>query len=165
MDRLTLRARRRLEGKPRVVELRHRHAVEPDDTFVMEPGFENLMRVKRGDVLAHDRRGPVRSPEPGLVLMPLYQTLGEDGYFLVRPVWPFWLEVSAWLRRFRADRLLPLLPGVQRRIKARDTLQVNPHVARWFVVQIFHLLGFRRHGSENGRWLFSRRVEHPRSAR
>jgi hypothetical protein len=53
--------------------------------------------------------------------MPLYQALGDDGYFLVHPVWQFWLEVSARMRRLRVDRLLPLLPRVQRRIKARNT--------------------------------------------
>ena len=164
VDPTTLRVRRRFQGKPSVVEMRYRHAVAPADAFVMAPGFENLMRIQRGDVLAQDRKGPVRAPESGRILMPLYQTLGDDGYFLVRPVWPFWLEVSSWMRRLRMDRLLPLLPGVQRQTTARDTLRVDPRVARWFVIQIFHLLGFRRQGSENGKWLFSRRVEHPRPA-
>lgn len=161
LERLARRVRRRLEGKPRVVELRHRHGIEPADAFVMEPGFEHLMRVRRGDLLGRDRRGLIRAPEAGLVLMPLYQRLGEDGYFLVRSVWPFWLEVSAWMRRLGVDRLLPLLPGVQRRTDERDTLSVDPRIARWFVVQIFHLLGFRRHGAEDGTWLFSRRIERP----
>ncbi len=163
VDRVTQRLRRRFEGTPRVVEIRYRHSVAPADTFVMEPGFENFTRVRQGDLLARDQRGPIRSAESGLLLMPLYQALGEDGYFLVRSVWPFWLEVSEWMRRLRLDRLLPLLPGVQRRTDARDTLRVNPKVTRWFVVQIFHLLGFRRQGSEDGTWLFSRRVEHPRT--
>ncbi len=162
--RITLRVRRRFQGSPSVLEIRHRHGVQPGDAFVMEPGFENLTRVRQGDVLAHDQQGPIESAESGLVLMPLYQTLGDDGYFLVRQVWPFWLEVSAWMRRLRMDRLLPLLPGVERQTKARDTLRVNPRVARWLVVQIFHLLGFRRQGSEHGSWIFSRRVEHPRPA-
>ena len=163
LERLTRRARRRFAGKPRIVELRYRHGVELADAFVMEPGFEHLMRVRCGDLLARDRQGPVRSSESGLVLMPLYQTLGNDGYFLVRPVWPFWLEISGWMRRLGMDRLLPLLPGVTRQIADRDTLRVDPRIARWFVVQIFHLLGFRRQGSEDRQWLFSRRVEPPRS--
>ena len=161
-DVATRSFRQRFEGRPRVVEVRYRHGVDPADTFVMEPGFENLMRVQRGDLLAHDRSGPIRAVESGLVLMPLYQTLGEDGYFLVRRVWPFWLEVSAWMRRLGLEKLLPLLPGVQRETDARDTLRVNPSVARWFVLEVFHLLGFRRQGSENGMLLFARRVENRR---
>lgn len=161
LERLTGRIRRRFDGNPRVVELRYRHGVEPADAFVMEPGLEHLMRVRRGEVLARDRHGPVRSTESGRILMPLYQTLGDDGYFLVRAVWPFWLELSAWMRRLNLDRLLPLLPGIQRQTAARDTLRVDPHIARWFVVQIFHLLGFRRQGSDDGKWMFSRRVDPP----
>lgn len=154
--------RRRFEGRPSVVEVRYRHNVDPADAFVMEPGFENFTRVRRGDLLARDRQGPIRSAESGIMLMPLYQALGEDGYFLVRPVWPFWLEVSEWVRRLGMDRLLPLLPGVRRQTDAMDTLRVDPRVARWLVLQIFHLLGFRRQGSEDGLLLFSRRVEHRR---
>jgi hypothetical protein len=161
LARLGRRVGRRLKGTPRIVELRYRHGVEAADAFVMEPGFEHLMRVRHGELLGRDQRGPVRSPESGLILMPLYQPLGNDGYFLVRSVWPFWLEISQWMRGANIDRLLPLLPGVHRHTGERDTLNVDPRIARWFVVQIFHLLGFRRHGAEDGTWLFSRRIERP----
>lgn len=152
----------RFNGRPSVVEVQSRHRIDPADSFVMEPGFENLTPVRRGDLLARDRRGPIRSAESGLLLMPLYQALGDDGYFLVRRVWPFWLAVSERMRRFGMDRLLPLLPGVRRQTDAIDTLRVDPKVARWFVLQIFHLLGFRRQGSEDGMLVFSRRLEHRR---
>ena len=40
-----------------------------------------------------------------------------------------------------------------------DTLIVDRHVARWFTVEIFHLLGYRKERSRGDQLLFSRRVE------
>ena len=91
--------------------------------------------------------------------MPLYQSQGDDGFFLVRRVRPFWLRVSAWLRAIGAGNALQYLPGVQRR--GHDTLAVNSRIARWFVVEIFHLLGFRRQRPEKGTQVFTRRRETP----
>jgi hypothetical protein len=82
--------------------------------------------------------------------MPLYQPLGDDGYFLAVPVGRLGFELSALLRRWRIDRVLPWLPGVRRHPRERDTLVVNRLVARWAVREVFRLLGFRR--IEKGRW-------------
>lgn len=68
-------------GLPRVVDVRSRHAITPEDAFVMEPGFRNIDRVQRGQLLARDRRGEVRAHEDGVVVLPLYQKLGNDGFF------------------------------------------------------------------------------------
>jgi predicted deacylase len=146
-------------GLPAVVEIRYRHEIHPGEAFVMEPGFQNLDTIRRGDLLARDRHGEIRSLETGYILMPLYQSQGNDGFFLVRKVWPFWLRVSEWLRAIRAGKILQHLPGVHRR--GNDTLAVNSRIARWFVVEIFHLLGFRRQRPENGIQIFTSRREMP----
>jgi len=52
--------------------------------------------------------------------------------------------VSRVLRTLRADHLLHLLPGVGRDPARPDTLIVRKHVARWYALQLFHLLGYRR---------------------
>lgn len=70
------------EGLPPVVEVVHRHHIEPEDGFVMRPGYHNLVRVLRGEHLADDRRGLVVAPRDAWLLMPLYQGSGEDGFFL-----------------------------------------------------------------------------------
>jgi succinylglutamate desuccinylase len=152
-------AQSQTRGLPRVVEIRYRHDILPGEEFVMKPGFENLDPVRNGDLLAHDRHGEIRSLETGHILMPLYQSQGNDGFFLVRRVRPFWLRLSAWLRAIGAGNVLQYLPGVQRR--GNDTLTVNSKIARWFVVEIFHLLGFRRQRPENGIQVFTRRRETP----
>jgi len=129
---------------PAVVEVRHRHPVTPSDGFVMEPGHANFSSVEAGQVVARDRRGPVRAPESGLLLMPLYQVLGDDGFFVARRVSRFWLRLSTLLRRLRCDRLLPLLPGVERDPTRPEQLLVDRRVARFQTTNVLHLLGFRR---------------------
>lgn len=148
---------RAAEGQPRVLEVRERHPVHPMDGFQMKPGFRNLDRVRRGERLAADVRGEIRARESGFVLMPLYQSQGSDGFFLARPVRPFWLRVSARLRRWRADRWLIALPGVRRDPEERDRLLVDPRVARFQTINLFHLLGYRRVLERGDRLVFSRR--------
>ena len=47
----------------------------------MEPGFANLAPARAGQLLARDRGGEIRAPHDGVVILPLYQALGSDGYF------------------------------------------------------------------------------------
>lgn len=142
-------------GLPRVIEIRHRHVVAEDDAFTMEPGYTNFQPVADHQVVAHDRHGPVRTPEAGLMMLPRYQSQGEDGYFLARPVSPFWLRVSAGLRRARADRLVRLLPGVERDPLRHDRMFVEADRPR--AIDVFHLFGYRHQRAAGERFVFSRR--------
>ncbi|MGE0681713.1 MAG: succinylglutamate desuccinylase/aspartoacylase family protein [Candidatus Binatia bacterium] len=148
---------RNTKNAPRIVEVRYRHAVQEDDQFVMEPGFVNFHPVKRGQLLARSRRGDIRAGETGFILMPLYQNQGADGFFLVRTVKPFWMQVAFWLRRLRLERVLPWLPGIHRHPTLPDTLLVNSHITRWFVIELLHLLGFRKQRVEGELLVVSRR--------
>ncbi|HEX2252884.1 MAG TPA: succinylglutamate desuccinylase/aspartoacylase family protein [Thermoanaerobaculia bacterium] len=138
---------------PPVVDLRHRHAIGPGDRFEMAPGHRSFEPVKEGQTLAWDRRGPVLAPFDGLLLMPLYQPQGDDGYFLVRPVRPAWLRLSALVRRLHLERAMHLLPGVESHPEAPACFRVDRKVARWLALQLFHLLGFRRRGPLGERYL------------
>lgn len=149
---------RAVGGAPRIVEITHRHAITPADRFRMAPGFVNFAPARAGQLLAHDARGEIRAQRDCRVLLPLYQPQGDDGYFLARPVARFWLHVAAWLRALRADVLLPFLPGIRRDPADPDTLLADRAVARWFTVEIFHLLGYRRERPRGERLLaFTRR--------
>ncbi|TVP54520.1 MAG: hypothetical protein EA351_13040 [Gemmatimonadales bacterium] len=70
---------------PPILELVHRHPVRPEDRFEMRPGYRNLAPIRKEEVLARDRNGPVHSPLNGWILLPLYQLQGEDGFFVVVP--------------------------------------------------------------------------------
>jgi succinylglutamate desuccinylase len=110
----------------------------------MEPAFENFQTVKRGQVLARDNKGPIKAIESGMVLLPLYQRLGDDGFFLGRTVKPFWLKLSALLRRMKVGDYVHLLPGVRRQTMDSSSLTVDTRSARILPLQVFHLLGFRK---------------------
>ena len=71
---------------PAVAELIMRYAIKDENVFEMEPGFYNFQAVQQGELLAHDSGGPVLAPEDGLILMPRYQSIGNDGFFLIREV-------------------------------------------------------------------------------
>lgn len=69
---------------PQHVECIHLHAITEEDEFVMEPGYVNFQAIKKGEHLANDRNGKILAPMDGLILMPLYQKKGSDGFFIVR---------------------------------------------------------------------------------
>jgi succinylglutamate desuccinylase len=71
---------------PRCLRVHHRHPIAPEDRFRMVPGYANIQRVAANELLAHDRAGEIRAPEPGFILLPLYQAMGDDGFFLGREV-------------------------------------------------------------------------------
>lgn len=139
-----------VRGLPRAVEVRYRHAITAADGFVMRPHYKSFQAVAEGEILADDRVGPVLCPADGLILMPLYQKQGNDGFFLVRGFSPLWLRVSGLLRQLGADGVVHWLPGVRRHPEREATYIVNRRIARFYVMEIFHLLGFRR-VSENPR--------------
>lgn len=147
------------EGLPSVMEVRYRQELRAGDGFRMRPGYANFQRVSRGEALADNTGGPIRAPEEGRILMPLYQGQGEDGFFIARPVERSWLRLSRHLRRLRLDVLLPLLPGVQRHPEEERALLVDTAVARWFPLELFHLLGYRKRRWEGERLLVTRRPD------
>jgi succinylglutamate desuccinylase len=71
---------------PKVLELVLCHTIREDDDFYMMPNYKNFQPVRQGEVLAYDRHGPIRAPEAGRILMPLYQKQGDDGFFIIREV-------------------------------------------------------------------------------
>ncbi len=143
--------------RSRVFEVRHRHAITAEDEFVMKAGYANFDPIKKGEVLGSDRNGEVTAVESGLVLMPLYQKLGEDGFFIGREISPFWLALSGMLRRIGVQKIVNWLPGVSRDPHDAGTLIVNTRVARLFPLQVFHLLGFRRRRWAGDKLIVSRR--------
>lgn len=69
---------------PKVTRLHHVHHIRPGDAFRMRPGYLNFQAIHRGEYLADNTEGPVLSPLDGLILMPLYQPQGSDGFFVVQ---------------------------------------------------------------------------------
>jgi succinylglutamate desuccinylase len=74
------------EKLPKVVQLIGSHRVTLDDNFRMNPNYKNFQAVNKGENLATDKKGDIKAPEDCLILMPLYQAQGQDGFFLVKEV-------------------------------------------------------------------------------
>ncbi len=69
---------------PKVAELIMCHSVAPEDNFQMQPNYKNFQKVRKGEWLATDNKRAITAQEDGLILMPLYQKQGEDGFFLIK---------------------------------------------------------------------------------
>ncbi|MBL8892882.1 MAG: succinylglutamate desuccinylase/aspartoacylase family protein [Planctomycetaceae bacterium] len=134
-----------------------RHGLKPNDEFRMDRGFSSFQPVKVGQRLAEQNGEVVKAPFSGRMFMPLYQSKGDDGFFLIREIPGFWLSISRWLRRWRCERWLAWLPGVTVPKHDARRVLVDPHIALFLVRQFFHLLGYRRSGEVDGRLLFVRR--------
>jgi len=67
---------------PQVTHLRHVHHIGLNEGFKMRPGYANFQPIHEGEHLADDVHGPILSPCDGLILMPLYQAQGADGFFI-----------------------------------------------------------------------------------
>jgi hypothetical protein len=158
IDAERTRLRRATEGVPGILEVTYRHAIAPEDRFQMRPGFRSFERVASGQVIADDAEGSVPVPSDGFLLMPLYQKLGNDGFFIARRVRGFWLALSAVLRYLRAGRIAHWLPGVSRLPGEAHALAVNRRVARFYSLSILHLLGFRRRSEAGDRLIVERRA-------
>ena len=147
---------RRRGDLPRVMEVVSRHAITADDAFVMEPGFLNLARARAGQLLARTRHGEVRAPKDGMVILPLCQGQGADGFFWGREMSSTRMRVSEVLRHMKLDRFLHLLPGIARDPEQPSRLVVEERVTQVYRHDMFHILGYRRVRKQSTRITFER---------
>ncbi|MDU8884705.1 succinylglutamate desuccinylase/aspartoacylase family protein [Yeosuana sp. MJ-SS3] len=124
-------------------EVIYLHQIKPDESFKMINGFESFQKIKKGTLLAKSNNEIIKSKKKGKLFMPLYQDIGEEGFFIIRRISPFVLKLSKILRNLKADSLLVLLPGVSWQDKNKQTLEVDLKTAKFLAKQIFHLFGYR----------------------
>ena len=77
------------KGLPKIAQLITIHNIQPEDHFEMVPNYKNFQPVKKGEVLAFDKNGKIEAIDDGLILMPLYQKQGDDGFFLIKTLEAF----------------------------------------------------------------------------
>ncbi len=135
--------KRASENETEISEVVHLHKIQKNETFKMLNGFKSFQNIKKGTKLAISNNQEIVSEHNATLFMPLYQEVGDDGFFIIRKIRPFFLGLSAVLRRFEADNLLVLLPGITWEDKRKHVLQVNLKVAKFLAKPIFHLLGYR----------------------
>lgn len=69
---------------PEIVEVIYKFHIDENHKWQMKPGFKNFQVVKKGDLLARYDGQDVKAEVDGMILMPLYQAQGNDGFFIVK---------------------------------------------------------------------------------
>ncbi|TBN04006.1 aspartoacylase [Hyunsoonleella flava] len=131
------------EDADRFYEIIHLQKISANDNFKMHNGFKSFQPITKGTPVAHFNNTEIHSDYNGNMFMPLYQNKGNEGFFIIKPIKPFFLKLSSLLRRIKTDSLLAYLPGVSWVNKQEGILQVNLKVAKFFAKPLFHLLGYR----------------------
>jgi len=126
-----------------IFEVIHLHKIKEKEVFKMQNGFHSFQSIKKGTFIATSNGKELIADKNGFLFMPLYQEIGEDGYFIIRKVKAVFLRLSAVLRKIKADNILVMFPGIRWENKRKQVLIVDLRTARFFAKQIFHLLGYR----------------------
>jgi succinylglutamate desuccinylase len=71
---------------PKEARLIYSHRIQAGDDFAMRSDkiYRNFDPVEEGELLATDRNGKIFAKCKGLILMPLYQKQGNDGFFIIQ---------------------------------------------------------------------------------
>ncbi len=145
------------ENISKIFEVVHLHKISGNEGFKMKPNFKSFQDVSKGELLATSNKELIRSTYNAKVFMPLYQTKGKEGFFIIKAIHPFFLKLSEFIRNIRLDNLLVIFPGVSWKNRKKGILKVNLRVARFMVKPIFHLLGYRnKEVNEKDIYLFNR---------
>lgn len=67
-------------------EIVYRHEIKEEDDFKMEPGYKNFQKIKKGELLATSNGKEIKSEWDAYIFMPLYQSQGNDGFFVIEEV-------------------------------------------------------------------------------
>lgn len=139
-------------GGPKTFEIKYRHLISDDEKFEMKEGFVNFQKVEKGELIAHNYKGKITSKRNGYIFMPLYQSQGCDGFFLVKVIRPFWFKISSRSRKWKLDQTMKLFPGIRKVKNKQSTYLIDKHLAKYKVISLMHLLGFRK-VEDNGQTL------------
>jgi len=74
------------DGLPKLTKLVDHFRIGPDDHFEMKSGYKNFQEITQGELLATMNGEDVLASQDGMILMPLYQDQGEDGFFIVQEI-------------------------------------------------------------------------------
>ncbi len=147
------------EAAPKFVETTYHQKLKEHDEFEMKPGFKNFTPVKKNQEVAVLNKQPIHIAENSYMFMPLYQSKGEDGFFLCQPISPFWINLSRNLRKIHFEHFLRLLPGVKINREKPHAFTINTSIAFFRTIDFFHLLGYR-YENRSGKYLTVSRMPH-----
>lgn len=126
-----------------IYEIASRYLIENGEAFKMMPGYKNFQKIAKSQKLAISNGTTIKSIQNGRIFMPLYQSQGSDGFFMIKKIWKPFLTLSAIIRKIRLDHFLVLLPGIKWIDQKKSGLLVDRFIAKFLAKDIFHLFGYR----------------------
>lgn len=160
-----IKAKLNISNTPkRFFEIYHQHLIQEDEDFKMLPGFVNFQTVPKGADISMSFGKPITTKRSRQLFMPLYQDKGYEGFYFIRSVPHFFLWLSKYLRRFKADGFLALLPGIEWATSRKSALYVNKRVTRFFAKSIFHLLGYRTREMDEAHFVLKSRERNSKAS-
>lgn len=145
------------QRKPHFYEIDYRYLINDTEDFIMINVFDNFEKIKKDEILALSDNSIIRASMDGRIFMPLYQDQGDDGFFIITKISRIWLTLSAIVRKMKLDNILRLLPGIKKDPSNAYTLIVNPKTAKFWVIKIFHLFGYRKRVIKDNKLYFTKR--------
>jgi hypothetical protein len=136
-------------GMEHFYEIYHRFAIDEEDDFAMKNGFKNFQPIGKGEALATFNAEVIEADHSSIIFMPLYQSSGSDGFFLIKQTKAIFLRLSSWIRKLKLDRLLPILPGIYWYDDKHEKMMVDMKIARFLAKPFLHLMGYRARQVEN----------------
>lgn len=147
-----------LNGTPQdFYEIDYRYLINDQDDFIMVPGFKNFDSIHKGQIMALANNIEVKAVMNGMIFMPLYQKQGLDGFFIITKISKFWLQLSAVVRKLKLYHLLRVLPGIKKDPTNSYTLIVDPKIAKFLALELFHLFGYRKQVIKDNKLHFIKR--------
>ncbi len=131
-------------GGAKTFEIKFRYLIQNKEVFSMKEGYVNFQRIEKGELLASNQDGPILSKRSGFIFMPLYQEQGCDGFFIIKEIKPFWFNFSSRTRKWKLDKTIKLLPGIQKINDRENTYLIDKTKARYKAISLLHLLGYRK---------------------
>lgn len=138
-------------------EIDYRYLIKDQEVFRMNQGFINFDQISKGQLLAKSDSKLVKANRNGRIFMPLYQSQGSDGFFIITQISEFWLKFSTIVRKLHLHHILRILPGIKMGPKQSHTLIVNPRTAKFLAKEIFHLFGYRKQIKKGNKLHFIKR--------
>jgi len=70
----------------KLFQIIHREAIDGGDKLEIKPGFVNFQAIESLDFIGSKNSEELHAPKSGRMFMPLYQSKGTDGYFIVERI-------------------------------------------------------------------------------
>lgn len=144
-------------GGNKSFEIKYRYLINDFEQFKMKEGFVNFQKVEKGEAIAHNNKGKIYAKRNGYIFMPLYQKQGCEGFFIVKEITPFWFNLSSRSRKWNLDKTIKLLPGISKYKKNQDAYLIDKSIAKYRVISLLHLLGYRKVKGNGQIFIMSRR--------